>query len=150
RLLSKSARLPLSHAAAAQNALERIAYTIPDDVRTALEQAVETGVEVVSTGAEPRTRLSLLKLMWVSPGRSVQKAFDPLRARGIRPFHPFLQPAIVSFSSSLSWEVKYADGEDKALLKRLLAREDRKSTRLNSSHVAISYAVFCLKKKKQT
>src|SRR5207253_10455367 len=28
-------------------------------------------------------------------------------------------------------------------------REDRKSTRLNSSHVAISYAVFCLKKKKK-
>src|SRR5207253_11252436 len=27
-------------------------------------------------------------------------------------------------------------------------RRDRKSTRLNSSHVAISYAVFCLKKKK--
>src|SRR5690625_6463181 len=26
---------------------------------------------------------------------------------------------------------------------------DRKSTRLNSSHVAISYAVFCLKKKKR-
>src|SRR5207253_6226758 len=31
-----------------------------------------------------------------------------------------------------------------------LAALDRKSTRLNSSHVAISYAVFCLKKKKQT
>src|SRR6266702_5933211 len=30
-----------------------------------------------------------------------------------------------------------------------LADIDRKSTRLNSSHVAISYAVFCLKKKKQ-
>src|SRR5207253_8706525 len=29
------------------------------------------------------------------------------------------------------------------------ATRDRKSTRLNSSHVAISYAVFCLKKKKQ-
>src|SRR5436309_10874376 len=28
--------------------------------------------------------------------------------------------------------------------------EDRKSTRLNSSHVKISYAVFCLKKKKNT
>src|SRR5690554_7774964 len=27
--------------------------------------------------------------------------------------------------------------------------EDRKSTRLNSSHVRISYAVFCLKKKKK-
>src|SRR5438552_10426500 len=29
-----------------------------------------------------------------------------------------------------------------------LSREDRKSTRLNSSHQIISYAVFCLKKKK--
>src|SRR5262245_63390696 len=28
--------------------------------------------------------------------------------------------------------------------------EDRKSTRLNSSHLGISYAVFCLKKKTQT
>src|SRR5690554_7009205 len=31
----------------------------------------------------------------------------------------------------------------------LLAEQDRKSTRLNSSHVRISYAVFCLKKKKK-
>src|SRR3712207_9060739 len=30
-----------------------------------------------------------------------------------------------------------------------LPREDRKSTRLNSSHANISYAVFCLKKKKK-
>src|SRR5437773_6599598 len=29
-------------------------------------------------------------------------------------------------------------------------RGDRKSTRLNSSHITISYAVFCLKKKKNT
>src|SRR5256885_7438268 len=28
-------------------------------------------------------------------------------------------------------------------------KEDRKSTRLNSSHLVISYAVFCLKKKKK-
>src|SRR5439155_26400836 len=32
--------------------------------------------------------------------------------------------------------------------KSVIHREDRKSTRLNSSHVAISYAVFCLKKNK--
>src|SRR5256885_6509103 len=31
----------------------------------------------------------------------------------------------------------------------LLDRRDRKSTRLNSSHLVISYAVFCLKKKKK-
>src|SRR5690625_6534393 len=41
--------------------------------------------------------------------------------------------------------VSYAQGYE---LMREAARElDRKSTRLNSSHVAISYAVFCLKKK---
>src|SRR5690554_7095602 len=33
--------------------------------------------------------------------------------------------------------------------KSLNGRIDRKSTRLNSSHVRISYAVFCLKKKKK-
>src|SRR5256885_12009123 len=32
----------------------------------------------------------------------------------------------------------------------LLGEVDRKSTRLNSSHLVISYAVFCLKKKKKT
>src|SRR3712207_7290693 len=33
---------------------------------------------------------------------------------------------------------------------RFTVEEDRKSTRLNSSHANISYAVFCLKKKKIT
>src|SRR2546426_3418662 len=33
---------------------------------------------------------------------------------------------------------------------QLLNESDRKSTRLNSSHLVISYAVFCLKKKKNT
>src|SRR5690625_219398 len=36
------------------------------------------------------------------------------------------------------------------LMRGRLDSRDRKSTRLNSSHVAISYAVFCLKKKKNT
>src|SRR5205814_8197956 len=34
-------------------------------------------------------------------------------------------------------------------LERWKSRRDRKSTRLNSSHLGISYAVFCLKKKKK-
>src|SRR5690625_1509654 len=38
---------------------------------------------------------------------------------------------------------------DGALNTIITRYRDRKSTRLNSSHVAISYAVFCLKKKKQ-
>src|SRR5690625_1130524 len=49
-------------------------------------------------------------------------------------------------------DVINADGQavvwaSKILKKPLKERVDRKSTRLNSSHVAISYAVFCLKKK---
>src|SRR5437762_6908436 len=40
---------------------------------------------------------------------------------------------------------------DRRVLRRSAAhRLDRKSTRLNSSHRCISYAVFCLKKKKKT
>src|SRR5699024_11944259 len=35
-----------------------------------------------------------------------------------------------------------------AKLQKEIKEKDRKSTRLNSSHVSISYAVFCLKKKK--
>src|SRR5690242_21187205 len=37
----------------------------------------------------------------------------------------------------------------RALETCLASLEDRKSTRLNSSHMSISYAVFCLKKKKK-
>src|SRR5690348_17583153 len=35
------------------------------------------------------------------------------------------------------------------LVRKQFRRRDRKSTRLNSSHPSISYAVFCLKKKKK-
>src|SRR3712207_8692634 len=48
----------------------------------------------------------------------------------------------------LLWETElfddYSDDEMAEMIDRLL---DRKSTRLNSSHANISYAVFCLKKK---
>src|SRR5690625_6588326 len=36
-------------------------------------------------------------------------------------------------------------GIGRQLIEKLKKKKDRKSTRLNSSHVAISYAVFCLK-----
>src|SRR5699024_11390287 len=39
-----------------------------------------------------------------------------------------------------------ADGEEAIVATRETQPEDRKSTRLNSSHVSNSYAVFCLKK----
>src|SRR5699024_11834918 len=45
--------------------------------------------------------------------------------------------------------IRTAEEDSDAVLDRIHAEEDRKSTRLNSSHVSISYAVFCLKKKNQ-
>src|SRR2546422_8497600 len=50
--------------------------------------------------------------------------------------------------------IRAVDPEDADLVglkeaKGVVVNEDRKSTRLNSSHGYISYAVFCLKKKKK-
>src|SRR2546430_9021355 len=46
-------------------------------------------------------------------------------------------------------ELERIEGQNSAILGTLIwLLEDRKSTRLNSSHSQISYAVFCLKKKK--
>src|SRR5690349_8984911 len=66
------------------------------------------------------------------------------------------QPRLLQVSRTLGQPVETAvDGATRCLAssaKRLIGRigdEDRKSTRLNSSHVEISYAVFCLKKKKR-
>src|SRR5690606_41173099 len=48
----------------------------------------------------------------------------------------------------LPQELKAMGSEREILFCEGMAHADRKSTRLNSSHVKISYAVFCLKKKK--
>src|SRR5699024_11734937 len=44
----------------------------------------------------------------------------------------------------------FCDSTRPFFVPRKFHKEDRKSTRLNSSHVSSSYAVFCLKKKKAT
>src|SRR5439155_25046501 len=59
---------------------------------------------------------------------------------------------IPAYSDSVAWRVKILCDSDLSDVVAALhcfkhREQDRKSTRLNSSHVAISYAVFCLKKK---
>src|SRR5947199_1667998 len=51
-------------------------------------------------------------------------------------------------SGGVRCDRREASGEGKGQCNRPTGR-DRKSTRLNSSHLGISYAVFCLKKKKR-
>src|SRR3712207_8149027 len=57
-------------------------------------------------------------------------------------------PVLISSSNRLDPEVKKVI-EDNKLKVMAVGGSDRKSTRLNSSHANISYAVFCLKKKKK-
>src|SRR3712207_7078789 len=80
-------------------------------------------------------------------------------------FRSFQSRAVPVRDASGEWLGTSTDVEDQVRAREVLARdreelealgegahggaEDRKSTRLNSSHANISYAVFCLKKKKQ-
>src|SRR2546429_1055551 len=70
-----------------------------------------------------------------------------------RPPRSTLFPYTTLFRSLGAAELRTLDVENQGLPREILARDgerDRKSTRLNSSHGYISYAVFCLKKKKHS
>src|SRR5690625_5325808 len=69
---------------------------------------------------------------------------DPARPGGVGDEQVLQEAALVIEDGLIAWTgpVAQAPPADDIV-------EDRKSTRLNSSHVAISYAVFCLKKKKE-
>src|SRR5262245_64606496 len=84
--------------------------------------------------------------------------FDGISFRAIEPGSEVRERiGVVPFELDAGWEIgarRWAfrvridrrRPDPTAVRERL--REDRKSTRLNSSHLGISYAVFCLKKKK--
>src|SRR5256885_9339069 len=69
-----------------------------------------------------------------------------------RPPRSTLFPYTTLFRSMLSSSTKPPGRVDSRCMEQVSVRNrkvrDRKSTRLNSSHLVISYAVFCLKKKK--
>src|SRR2546430_7323031 len=61
-----------------------------------------------------------------------------------------LHDALPIYRQGLGRRLGPALRHQQRLLELRAPHEDRKSTRLNSSHSQISYAVFCLKKKKKT
>src|SRR3712207_7530620 len=69
----------------------------------------------------------------------------------IRKAHKGERPsACVARNAKALIGLKYVTrGKDGAFMLTEKGQQDRKSTRLNSSHANISYAVFCLKKKKK-
>src|SRR5690606_40969510 len=97
-------------------------------------------VQAHSSALDPLS--DALELLRTDPSAAVA-ALEPLVAAGD-------PEAAASLASALEFT-----GGDPERSERLWAQalrdgsQDRKSTRLNSSHVKISYAVFCLKKKKQ-
>src|SRR2546426_5450745 len=82
----------------------------------------------------PYTTLFRSTATCVSAGRTPH----PLSSRG-----SYFVPATVLPNS---W---FDQGPHSPFRAGLIRSQDRKSTRLNSSHLVISYAVFCLKKKKK-
>src|SRR5690242_21344439 len=69
------------------------------------------------------------------PYTTLFRSFDDRREIGVRPF--------------IAGECLPQPADGLGNFGRHAERPDRKSTRLNSSHMSISYAVFCLKKKKK-
>src|SRR5258707_9082851 len=67
-----------------------------------------------------------------------------------RPPRSTLFPYTTLFRSLLNLCARKSLGGEPSFRRISIIRRDRKSTRLNSSHANISYAVFCLKKKKKT
>src|SRR2546427_7529832 len=78
-----------------------------------------------------RRAVALRRLQAARVGEAAHGVLPPARERSLRP------------------HARPAHGAHGVRGERI-ALEDRKSTRLNSSHSQISYAVFCLKKKKKT
>src|SRR5438132_8864580 len=66
-----------------------------------------------------------------------------------RPPRSTLFPYTTLFRSPSRWWPAAACSAASRSMRSLPIGPDRKSTRLNSSHTVISYAVFCLKKKKK-
>src|SRR5437899_6290268 len=87
----------------------------------------------------------------IDSGSTASKRFVPPRRPNHNPSAPYtLAPIKLAPLNSVPNRLALCRFARTRLAPRRLAIErDRKSTRLNSSHLGISYAVFCLKKKKK-
>src|SRR3712207_7609053 len=78
------------------------------------------------------------------------KAFGAGEERALTLLAAGVAPALENIDEAPGGLDQLSGLPNRTSLLRVLGREDRKSTRLNSSHANISYAVFCLKKNNNT
>src|SRR5437773_4079954 len=112
---------------------------------------------------QPTTLAELKQTEWASPARRQRTVKDEMRENlicllengsplfpGIVGYEETVIPQLVNaILSRHNFILLGLRGQAKSRILRQLVTLDRKSTRLNSSHITISYAVFCLKKKKK-
>src|SRR3712207_6850055 len=97
----------------------------------------------------PRSTLFPYTTLFRSDADQQDEAEHGVEQRPGEPEHPFLQGAFRPPDQPGAAQQRIARDQRQAADhgKKREPVEDRKSTRLNSSHANISYAVFCLKKK---
>src|SRR5437870_13755783 len=112
-----------------------------------LDAMIPAATAWARTPAKPVPRLGFVFIpmgcdhaRWIPPGQGELRELSPILA----PLQPVKDQITVITNTRL--QNAYPGTHDTANSTFLSA--DRKSTRLNSSHVATSYAVFCLKKKR--
>src|SRR5690242_21272935 len=94
-------------------------------------------------------------------GSGVEIEGDPIQvelgSQILRQLYGLLEKGYPVYASDVDYAIRILSGDSRARLQDIFLdtiyisahKRDRKSTRLNSSHMSISYAVFCLKKKKK-
>src|SRR5690625_5117423 len=148
--------LSLSDSSASVNIREEGGKIIADFINTSLPEELERRLDVTDFATPVKTidlrRYGQNVRMVVTPtgtyDQIAYQAGDTFTVE-LQPVTPEEQEARRAAEGRYSGErlsLNFQDIEVRAVL-QLIADLDRKSTRLNSSHVAISYAVFCLKKK---
>src|SRR5690554_7448861 len=83
---------------------------------------------------------------WTGSGYAYRFRFPNNFGASVIPDRSSWELAVLEFTNSDAWELCYSTVVTDDVLPGL---SEQKSTRLNSSHVRISYAVFCLKNKKR-
>src|SRR5699024_11835245 len=94
------------------------------------------------------TEEELQKIIDSESDKKLDKALKTAKANWESDFEKKLEERIAEEKRIANLSEKERQEEELSQREQALAERDRKSTRLNSSHVSISYAVFCLKKKR--